>query len=840
MPSLSSYTPFESLLFFQSLAGLDKRPENFSSISDLLRTNPFIQQHAAFDINRLTPQALEELYADLVKGAGGGEISARKSPEQQLLLANGQQDGLGSPPSPKKRRLTPPGGDGESHSTVISGLVSRLYARYKELVTKEIQEEERRYRDLNSELSKIQHEKETESAALPAGAPQVEPQPKPAHLPGDVLQHHVKPPEARVDSQTSCESGNGLGIVRDLPQAIPPRPETNPPIHPTPDSNRQPVQQAAPRVVTQYRFENKTPQSMQAQHQGPQWVNTSQQPAVGIPATATNQAKKGRTPIQPNSQAPAFSGSPSSPHIAPTPAAVITPREQARQPQISSSSRSSPPKPVMQGRIIQPWSIHAPPQPQQVSLYANAPQPTTQAPSTPVQGPQGLNNNDKSLNKTPQNSFNVPSKHLPSQVSIGPKLAAEASNLPQSIATPSPGISRANSPAFPFGRPSLTSLLQTSRARTPWKKLGSLEIPRRPGSPMRPRPEDISPISEPELSPMDKIGLPAETPRGLEKAKTDLQSPATGTRSRKTTPARRKGRSNSPLSPSTIQTRRRGRSNTGRDDETESSKIKNELPSTPINDDMDIDRRTSERLTRSSLSVSDDRTRSKRKRAPTDTISAEDGQTSPQHVLCTRNFPRTCGPVMNDIAAHKHASIFAKPLTERDAPGYKDLIYRPQDIKSIKSAIHQGSKAVAAASEALSASGAEDELSGTSKGNGLILKRTAELMPPRGIVNSSQLEKELIRMFANAVMFNPTPESTFGPAFSMRSEFASREQTQALEPEEGGILHDTLEIYEDVERAVSTWRAAERAVDDLGGKGSTSTLRGSTGDGNIEGAEDVK
>ncbi|KMU72536.1 hypothetical protein CISG_09523 [Coccidioides immitis RMSCC 3703] len=717
MPSLSSYTPFESLLFFQSLAGLDKRPENFSSISDLLRTNPFIQQHAAFDINRLTPQALEELYADLVKGAGGGEISARKSPEQQLLLANGQQDGLGSPPSPKKRRLTPPGGDGESHSTVISGLVSRLYARYKELVTKEIQEEERRYRDLNSELSKIQHEKETESAALPAGAPQVEPQPKPAHLPGDVLQHHVKPPEARVDSQTSCESGNGLGI------AIPPRPETNPPIHPTPDSNRQPVQQAAPRVVTQYRFENKTPQSMQAQHQGPQWVNTSQQPAVGIPATATNQAKKGRTPIQPNSQAPAFSGSPSSPHIAPTPAAVITPREQARQPQISSSSRSSPPKPVMQGRIIQPWSIHAPPQPQQVSLYANAPQPTTQAPSTPVQGPQGL---------------------------------------------------------------------------------------------------------------------PAETPRGLEKAKTDLQSPATGTRSRKTTPARRKGRSNSPLSPSTIQTRRRGRSNTGRDDETESSKIKNELPSTPINDDMDIDRRTSERLTRSSLSVSDDRTRSKRKRAPTDTISAEDGQTSPQHVLCTRNFPRTCGPVMNDIAAHKHASIFAKPLTERDAPGYKDLIYRPQDIKSIKSAIHQGSKAVAAASEALSASGAEDELSGTSKGNGLILKRTAELMPPRGIVNSSQLEKELIRMFANAVMFNPTPESTFGPAFSMRSEFASREQTQALEPEEGGILHDTLEIYEDVERAVSTWRAAERAVDDLGGKGSTSTLRGSTGDGNIEGAEDVK
>lgn len=178
---------------------------------------------------------------------------------------------------------------------------------------------------------------------------------------------------------------------------------------------------------------------------------------------------------------------------------------------------------------------------------------------------------------------------------------------------------------------------------------------------------------------------------------------------------------------------------------------------------------------------------------------------------------------MNDVTAHKHASIFAKPLTERDAPGYKDLIFRPQDLKSIKSAIHQGSKAVAAATEAASTPAADGESPGaggagtpsTSKNASLTLKKTAELVPPKGIINSPQLEKELMRMFANAVMFNPTPERSFGPSFPMRSDAATRESTQVSEPEEGGIINDTREMCEDVELAVTRWRAAERTADEM-------------------------
>ena len=105
-------------------------------------------------------------------------------------------------------------------------------------------------------------------------------------------------------------------------------------------------------------------------------------------------------------------------------------------------------------------------------------------------------------------------------------------------------------------------------------------------------------------------------------------------------------------------------------------------------------------------------------------------------------------------------------------------------------------------------------------------------MPPKGIVNSSQLEKELIRMFANAIMFNPTPDHTFGPAFPMRTDFSSREGTRSAEPDEGGIINDTLEMYEDVEKAISTWRSAERPMDDAGGKAFLALKRGTPVDSN--------
>ena len=193
---------------------------------------------------------------------------------------------------------------------------------------------------------------------------------------------------------------------------------------------------------------------------------------------------------------------------------------------------------------------------------------------------------------------------------------------------------------------------------------------------------------------------------------------------------------------------------------------------------------------------------------------------------------------MNDISAHKLASLFAKPLTEREAPGYKNLIYRPQDLKSIKSAISAGSRAVAAASETSGtpANEAGSPMEGVitpskSAGSILWISMNADVVPPKGIVNSAQLEKELMRMFANAVMFNPDSKRGFGPAFRDRQEDDGEDDgPQGLElggEEEGGVVADTREMFEAVEKNVTNWRAAERAVDSTGSKGSANKIRAS-------------
>lgn len=133
---------------------------------------------------------------------------------------------------------------------------------------------------------------------------------------------------------------------------------------------------------------------------------------------------------------------------------------------------------------------------------------------------------------------------------------------------------------------------------------------------------------------------------------------------------------------------------------------------------------------------------------------------------------------MNDINSHKHASTFTTAVRAKDAEGYYDIIKRPTDLKSIQKAIANGSKLVAAA--------ATDTPAGSPGGAGggvVELPNTAEHVPPKSIVNAAQLEKELMRMFVNAVMFNPG---------------------------EDGVVEDAREMFKTVEQSVSNWRNVER------------------------------
>ena len=232
----------------------------------------------------------------------------------------------------------------------------------------------------------------------------------------------------------------------------------------------------------------------------------------------------------------------------------------------------------------------------------------------------------------------------------------------------------------------------------------------------------------------------------------------------------------------------------------------------------------------------------------------------PSLVIVSRNFTKTSQLLLNEINSHKLAGIFAKALSERDAPGYKDLVLRPQDLKSIKAAITKGGKAAMAAIEAFEEKNGENagvEEGGREKtptraapnaaeeggaeralGNGVYLvKATEDLLPPKGIVNSSQLEMELVRMFANAVMFNPLPSSErgFGRSLRLRKRGGdvapqakdededgeqrgeSSESDESTPSETGGIISDTREMSEDVMAMVSKWREVE--VERLGHAG---------------------
>ncbi|GFF49170.1 hypothetical protein IFM46972_08737 [Aspergillus udagawae] len=930
MPPLSAYTPFESLLFFQSLATLGTRPINFASISDILRNNTFVRENVAFNADRLSPEALEELYTTLMRDGLDG-AGAASLPEQNGVHPEGAQ-----PTNPLKRKIASPRPEvlvdkGRSHASFLPELVSHLYARYKELATREIRNEERKYKEISDEIERLQKgERQKPSQAAPAptsvqvstargSQAKQDFAPEPMDL--DVKEERPAQQLRQEPSQPAVQPplDSKVKQIDQEPQRkdIAPSPPQEELVQPTAPSTAaaalqqpqvQPTQPPAQPHQEQLRVVQKQPQPPNAQHfphahaglpsQPPvdgQASSAVQQAPANVPPTVSSAQKAKIGPAVP-SQKPAAAPTPSpgnlptftaaplqaqhdvhkpSPVPASSPASATRPAGKKGASAATSVSASQHPTPQP---IIQQWSLHQPPQTprpppftypqQQADKRATVGEPS----ATPLQHTAKLEPG-KTFQATPQTP--VPSTPGPSSAPI---VSTGVNGYARGYQTPVGAAQELLSEAQSVHRPQLSV---DTRSSTPWKKTPRLSIPLSPRSPIRPRPEDVSPISERAPSPIEfSEPLPEETgsrrnkrraveekgakaiqepslaqdlePKGRLKAKVErVTGSATG---------KKRDRS-------TTSSRSRGRSVVSRDEETVAEvgngpigKIKHELPGTPANipETSELEGRASgARKGAAAFSQTEERPgrgRPKRKRGISDAPEPEPVPTEPSRpestqsasfVLCPRNFPRTGAPIMNDVTMHKHASIFAKPLAERDAPGYRDLIYRPQDLKSIKSSIHQGSRAVAAATEAASTPAADGESPApnagtTSKNAVLVLPKTEDVIPPKAIVNSAQLEKELIRMFSNAIMFNPIPQRGFGPAFPMISDSGSRESTQVPEPDEGGIIKDTLEMFEDVEQAVTRWRAAERTADELASKSVLSLRRGSTSDLNTDSADEVK
>lgn len=906
MPPLSAYTHFESLLFFQCLTSLGTRPADFAAISDTLRKNQFIKEDDAFDTNRLTPQALEELYTTLLQE--GIENS---------LGHNGLQDGGNT--NPRKRKIISGDGASQSNAAIIPELVSQLYARYKDRVTKEIREEEKRYRDISQEIERIQKDASQEPAM-----PVVPEQKAPASLTGvhaeqatdkmDLDSKDAKsvektaPIAAKVPEQAKVDEQVRSPVPSEQKPAPPPKvastplstkPELAPPTldigqqqaplppEPLPQGTRQ--QQQPPQPTQPPKVPTPQPQQVSSKQATPAGQIPSPiastppiRPAVnGKPPTLAPQPPtkphlspniqvkvppppQPQRPPQPPSRGATNRNQPSLPpgstivfqaQQGPSQPATPTPQRQAH-PGGSGLSRGTP---VPAGS---PAFSQLPPGQQQFQQWVPHPQAGV-FPVTPQAPPQYSNQP-----VMPKQGTFVPHDTTGKPVPIAPQSHGPATPgpFPRSIQTPA---AQTHTQTTPFtGTPSFSAIKQmhrlsmdTAGSLTPWKRTPNLHIniPETPGSPPRPRPEDVSPISERAPSPIEPIEPTVKEPqkrrgRGRKQSvSADTEAPAAKAENLTTTSGTRRAGS-------TASTRSRAQSVASRDEEsatelaTAQRKIKHEAPPTPagVAEDVEMETRAGSRRKIAAAEDAQSKSRNKRKRGASEAIETDAILPTPsrgvssQLVYCTRNFTRTGAPIMNDVAAHKHASIFAKPLTERDAPGYKDLIYRPQDLKSIRGALSQGNRAVAAATEAAAAEGDSPMPSGTPFKNTAWLTKTPELIPPKAIVNSSQLEKELIRMFANAIMFNPAPDNErgFGASFRMirhgQSAATTRSNSHPWDLDEGGIIRDTREMCDDVEKAVTKWRAAERTTTDEAGNKSMLSLRGSSGDSNADTMDENK
>ncbi|XP_018333666.1 bromodomain-containing protein 8 [Agrilus planipennis] len=94
-----------------------------------------------------------------------------------------------------------------------------------------------------------------------------------------------------------------------------------------------------------------------------------------------------------------------------------------------------------------------------------------------------------------------------------------------------------------------------------------------------------------------------------------------------------------------------------------------------------------------------------------------------------RNWKKSVMLVYNRLATHKNASIFWKPITDDQAPGYHGLIHRPMDLHTIRKNIENG-----------------------------VIKTTSEFY------------RDVLLMFTNAIMFNKTNGTVYNMAKDMQQE----------------------------------------------------------------------
>ncbi|KAL9113239.1 MAG: hypothetical protein Q9227_002574 [Pyrenula ochraceoflavens] len=884
MPSIASYTPFESLLIFQSVAIHGTSESSFDTISKSLNSNEHIRSNENYDARRLNPAGLQHLYNELLRQ----EIKSQRTGEKGR---DGYLD-VTEPNSRKRKASTPPTPspqEASKNAELMGQLVEKLYARYKDQVTEQIKADEDRYDQLCREIEELEAAEKAapntngvtvsqaegvskEPAQTPIFAPSLPRDPSTDSIP-------IRQPALHQHGNTEPVS---VGAEQNAKPKALPKPDISLPAQTPPSSSvstypppRPPSQQIQPSPSP-----GTQPSPLAPSHVGPASPAFPPPPGAGHSSFANVPGQ--RAPIPPaQGYPPRYSpaqAQPGSPVILPPPPGMQPQAMSPMQPPGNATPMtrrgSSNTGPLPQGQYspspqsypqfshyAPPWTgQQSPPQPYpHLTPYANSPYPPQQfqghraipSAGTPAQStfPQPYGSPAPGPYAQP---FQRPASHGPPQQHPYQYASAQGQS-----AWPAPTpMGQRKAPQTP--QPS------TNKSNSPWKSIPSTVTQQMP-QPSRER--EISPIGERENYRQRRIeeiktraaSFKAETsPRTDDNVKTKGRGRGRNRRVRgdstasSAAPPGSRSRSHSAASSSdTRQGIRTARHGGGRS-------IKPEPPSTPVPmpSDNEQSRASTRRRGNTLQSVHDNLSRStnRPRRGARDSASSSvppphtpQGMPAPSRptidpnlVATSRNFSKIAQPLINDILRDKHATIFQKPITEGMAPGYKNLIYRPQDLKSIKTAVATGNKVVLAAMEEQGLSGNTpvpgDTASPAATPSGAaaassrsitLLKKSEDLVPPKAIVNPPQLEKELIRIFANAIMFNPLPkeERGFGHIRFRSGQDANADNDSDAEQEEeddeaavkgtwqaeeGALIHNTREMAERVIRMVNEWREAEQ------------------------------
>ncbi|TVY13417.1 hypothetical protein LARI1_G008788 [Lachnellula arida] len=876
MATTAAYTPLECLLLFQSLVYYGTQDDVFSQISELMNSTALVTEGPTFDPQRLSAQSLRAQYLQLlhdelkVEKEGTPEDSSQPGSKKRKLqspplpsLEDAQQH--------KDKLLLLVDRLYARYRDYMTQAIREDERKYAE-VQKQIDEIERGEWDerilkedqdlvnankssavsvstepqgLDDTGGKTNGTTSTETQSQELKPPELKP---PEAKPADVVKEVTLPPkvspvstaeapssriESRPESLPTSDSSNGQSKTPapavpqvDLRQqngakSIRPATETQrPESHGSPAQHRQPALQPNPQQPeNNWKWEQPyglPPQAPQYQpgHFPPQFP-PPQYPPQGYPlqprgSFSTPQGILPPHPYVPSSPSPLHSQNihlppPNTPGRAPSVSGMDALAHLAGQ-----QDRAGPPSPTMQQGPLPPGAyppqyqpqhspvngqaqyLPYPPQypgpPQQFQQFAPPPSPRAPFPRPDLIAPENRQYN------SPYNANQAPR---------GPKLLSNQ--------TPRGGPSLPNTP---LSRGIPRTLVTGSGTR--WTPNATPTTPR-PNSDIRPPPvEPLSPVLVTAKPPPKSTKKPASKQDSKkdvheeESQKNETQAPES---SKAAKPSRRNGQRNraGSTASSVIAGSHRSQSVMSHADELSMDNdahrhVKQEV-ATPIGveDAGDTADESSVQPRHGSRAEPSPRPTSKRKRDSSiaNAPKSRPVSTPPNQVLWTRAFVKISASALETISGHKSASIFGAPIKERDAPGYKHLIIRPQDLKSIRSAIVAGHKAATAA--------APDDLSASQASAWLPISE--DLIPPRGIINNAQLEKELMRMFANAIMFNPDPKRGFGGRWQSMGK--GRGEGVGFEIDEDGIVKDTKVMSADVEKVIASLRSAERRSEEI-------------------------